>query len=150
MVDQSPEIELLQASVDPDDEPSEFRILVDQKSVKYLRIDPGLYDVDDMCFAPSLISIIPALPPGVWNSDHISRHPDGHPHFASVTKAQLPGVTNIWHPLQLDHLELRIGKKLRSNVYEATCPRFGSTVIAKFARFKRERPHLDAETTAYQ
>jgi hypothetical protein len=61
-----PDFQLRQASVDPDDQ-SEFRILVDRKFVKYLIIDPGLYDVDDMCFGPSSISIIPPLLSGDWN-----------------------------------------------------------------------------------
>jgi len=146
----APDIQLLQASVDPEYQ-SEFRILVDQKFVKYLTIEAGLYDVDDLCFGPSLISMLPPLPPGDWNQGHISRHlATGRPHFASVTKAQLPGITSLWHPLQIDHLELRMGQKLRSNVYEATCSRFHSTVVVKFARFAWEIPQLDSETSAYQ
>lgn len=50
-----PIIEVLQASIDPADQ-SEFRILVDRKHIKYINIDPGLYDVPDMCFGPSLAS----------------------------------------------------------------------------------------------
>ena len=57
------DIKLLQASVDPLDE-SQFRILVDGKFVKYLTIDAKLYSADDMCFEPSLIFILPPLPPG--------------------------------------------------------------------------------------
>ncbi|KAH7398263.1 alpha-galactosidase A precursor [Pyrenochaeta sp. MPI-SDFR-AT-0127] len=121
MTDTVLDIQVLQASVDPEDQ-SEFRILVNRKIVKYLTIDPGLYDVDDMCFGPSLTSMIPSL----------------------------PAVTHLWHPLQVDHLELHLGRKLRSNFYEATCPRFNSTIIAKFARFAWEIPQLDAETSAYQ
>lgn len=145
-----PDIQLLQASVDPEDQ-SEFRILVDRVFVKYLTIDHGLYDVDDMCFGPSLISLLPPLPSGDWNEGHMSHNAlNGRPHFAKVTKGQLPGVTNLWHPLQINHLELHMGRKLRSNVYEATCPRFNSTIIAKFARFPWEMLQLDAETSAYQ
>lgn len=44
---------LLQASVDLEDE-SEFRMLVDNQHVKYITIDGGLYDVEDMCFEPVL------------------------------------------------------------------------------------------------
>lgn len=60
-----PDIQLLHCSVDPDDI-SEFRILVDGRHVKYLTIDAGLYTPDDMCFAPSLITMLPPLPPGDW------------------------------------------------------------------------------------
>lgn len=145
-----PDIQLLQASVDPDDQ-SEFRVLVDGKFVKYLIIDPGLYDVGDMCFGPSLISMLPSLPPGDWNKGHISHNiSTGRPHFARVSKVQLPKVADVWHPLQIDHSELCMGQKLRSNVYEATCPGFDSKVIVKFARFAWETPQLDAETSAYR
>jgi predicted Ser/Thr protein kinase len=30
------------------------------------------------------------------------------------------------------------------------CPRFNSTIVAKFAHFESETPYLDAETAAYQ
>jgi serine/threonine protein kinase len=43
-----------------------------------------------------------------------------------------------------------MGRKLRSNVYEATSPRFDSTIIAKFARFPWEILYLDCETSAYE
>ena len=88
-------IKMLQCSVDPLDGESEFRILVNDKFVKYLTIDGGLYDADDMCFEPSFISIIPPLPPGDWNTGRISRNvADGQPHFSEVTKVQLPGVSH--------------------------------------------------------
>jgi hypothetical protein len=137
-------------ALDGSDE-SEYRILVDREFVKYLTIDPGLYDVGDMCFGPSLISMLPSLPPGDWNRGHISHNtPNGRPHSASVAKAQLPEVTDLGHPLQIDHLELHMGRKLPTNAYEATRPRFNSTIIAKFARFAWETPQLDAEISAYQ
>ena len=144
------DIKLLQASVDPLDE-SEFRILVDGKFVKYLTIDAGLYNADDMCFGPSLISIIPPLPTGDWNTGRISRNgSDGQPHFSEVTKVQLPSISHLWHPLQIDHLDLCMGQQLRSNVYEATTPHFDLPIVVKFARFPFEIPYLNSETSAYQ
>jgi predicted Ser/Thr protein kinase len=151
MPDSAPSIRLLQANVDPGDNESEFRILVDGKFVKYLTIEAGVYDVDDMCFEPSLVSILPTLPPGDWSEGQISKTiTTGLPHFTKTAKSQLPGITNLWHTLQIDHLELHMGTKLRSNVYEATSVYFNETVVAKFARFAWEIPHLEAETTAYQ
>ena len=145
-----PEIRLLQASADLDDT-SEFRVLVDGKFIKYLSIDPGVYDVDDMCFEPTLISLLSPLPPGDWNTGRISRNAEsGLAVFSEVSKDPLPGITCSWHPLHIDYLELQMGRKLRSNVYEATCPRFSSAIIAKFARFTWEISQLDAETSAYQ
>ncbi|ORY67833.1 alpha-galactosidase A precursor [Pseudomassariella vexata] len=127
MTDHAPNILVLQASVDPE-ALSEFRILVDNKFVKYITIDAGVYDRDDMCFGPSLISLLPHLPPGDWKKGHISRNlKTGDAHFSA----------------------LREEKKLRSNVYEVTCPGFSSTIIAKFARFEWEVTQLEAETMAY-
>ncbi|KAF1989194.1 hypothetical protein K402DRAFT_411230 [Aulographum hederae CBS 113979] len=102
---------------------SYFRLLVDGKHIKYLVIDQGLYDVEDMCFEPALLSMIPPLP---------------------------PEITNIWHPLQMDHLEFRMVKDLRSSVCEATAPNFPSSIVLKFARFDWEIPQLEHETLAYK
>ena len=144
------DIKLLQSSINPLDK-SKFHILVDGKFVKYLTIDAGLYNANDMCFTPSLISIIPPLPPGDWNTGRISRNgTDGQPHFSKVTKVQLPSISHLWHPLQIDHLELCMGRKLRSNVYEATTPHFDLPIIVKFARFPFEIPYLNSETFVYQ
>lgn len=152
MTDSSPNIELLQASVDPDGaDESEFRLLVNNKFVKYITIDGGLFDRDDMCFGPTLITLLPPLPPGDWNQGRVSRNATtGDVYFSAVSKTPLPGINKIWHPTQIDHLELCMGEKIRTNLYEATCSRFDSTIIAKLARFPWEVPQLEAETTAYE
>ncbi|KAI3337713.1 alpha-galactosidase A precursor [Ustulina deusta] len=143
-------IQVLQASVDPGSD-SEFRLLIDNKFVKYITIDGGLYSLDEMCFGPSLISLLPPLPAGDWNEGRISLNPTtGAAHFATVLKTRLPRITKIWHPTQINHLELHMGRKLRSNVYEATHSHFNSTIIAKFARFPWEVPQLEKETAAYE
>jgi predicted Ser/Thr protein kinase len=142
---------LLGASVDPEGGESDLRLLVDGSLVKYITIDGGLYDCEDMCFGPTLASLLPPLQSGDWNQARISRDPaTGAPRFTAVLKAALPGITQTWHPLRIDFLELRMGRKLRTNLYEATCPRFTSTVIAKFARFPWEVPQLESETRAYE
>lgn len=150
MADHASNIQVLQASVDAESE-SEFRVLIDNKFVKYITIDGGLYDCDEMCFGPSLISLLPPLPSGNWNEARISRDPKtGGAHFAAVSKTSLPGIAKIWYPTQIDHLDLCMGRKIRSNLYEATCARFSSSIIAKFARFPWEVPWLERETTAYE
>lgn len=119
-----PKIQMLQASSDENDE-SYFRFLINHKFVRYITIGAGLYTIDDMWFAPALLPLLPAFHAGDWNNSHIARHPEtGQPGFAKVTKQQLPGVECIWHATHVDHLELVMGGKLRSNVYEATCSRF--------------------------
>ena len=52
--------------------------------------------------------------------------------------------------LQVDHLGLHMGHKLRSNVYEVSAPQFDLPIVVKFARFSFEIPYLDSETSAYQ
>jgi len=144
------EVELLQASIDEHDE-SHFRFLVDKKFVKYVTIDAGLYSVEDICFAPALIPLLPAFPPSDWNDGHLAKDPEtSKPVFSRAVRQQFPGVKSTWHDTFVDHLELKSGRKLRSNVYEVSSPRFPSTVVAKFALFSWEIPHLEAETAAYQ
>lgn len=150
MTDALPNLQLLQASADPDND-SEFRILVDGKSIKYITIGAGIYDCDDMCFGPSLVSLLPPLPPGDWNTGRISRHAaTGEAHFVTVSNEPLPGITTTWHATHIDHLELTMEDKLRSNVYLATCPRFSSAIVVKFARFPWEISQLETETAAYE
>lgn len=148
----NPNIKLLQVSVDPTNEDEhEFRVLIDGHFVKYIIIDPGLYEPGDMCFGPTFISILPPLLEGDWNHGHISRDPaTGNPHFATALKIDLAGITDLWHPVQVDYLELSVEHELRSNIFEATCDRFNSAVIVKFARFPWDMPYFEAETTAYK
>ena len=142
-------IRLLQCSVDPDDE-SCFRVLVNRE-VKYLYIAPNTYSSEDMCFEPSLIAILPSLPPGNWNTGYISRNAtDEQPRFTSVAKVRLPHIEHTWHPLRVDFSELRIGRRYRSHMYEAESAYFSEPVVIKFARFPWEIGYLDAETKAYQ
>lgn len=143
-------VQLLQCSVDEDDE-SHFRFLCDKKHIKYVTIAAGLFTADDMCFAPALIPLLPSFPPGDWNCGYVEQDLEHHkPHFARVVKEVLPAIKNAWHSTHLDYLSLTYGKKLRSNVYEATSPTFDTTVVAKFARFDWEIEQLDRECETYQ
>jgi predicted Ser/Thr protein kinase len=146
-----PQIDLLQAEADEEYE-SHFRILVDGNTIKYVTIDAGLYPIDDMCFGPSLVALLPELPPGDWNDGLIAKHPQtGDPYFASATRTQFPGVQHQWHKLYIDYQDLVVGKRVRSGIYEVTCPQFNTTVvIAKFARFDWEIQYMENETTAYE
>ncbi|KAI0183150.1 hypothetical protein EV127DRAFT_465155 [Xylaria flabelliformis] len=109
----------------------EYRVLVDGKHVKYLTVDPVL------------IEILLPFPPGDWNEGHISKHlHTGHPFFSRTTKSDLPGVKNLWHHTQIDHLELK-------QLDRITHPLFESPVIAKFIKFPWQTPYFEAETTAY-
>jgi hypothetical protein len=68
-----------------------------------------------------------------------------NPTFPRSPKSSTPLAS-----LQIDHLELCIGRKLRSNVYEATTPHFDLPIVVKFAQLPFEIPYLNSETSAYQ
>lgn len=149
-MDPRPKIELLQAEVDENDQ-SFFRLLVDGRSIKYITIEMGIYSVEDMCFGPSLASMLPDLPPGDWNDGLVAKNPhDGQPYLASTKITQFPGVQNTWHETSVDYTQLSVGEKLRTGIYEVTCPLFNDKIVAKFARFPWEIQYLENETTAYQ
>lgn len=149
-MDNLPKIELLQAEVDENDQ-SFFRLLVDGLSIKYITVEPGIYSAEDMCFGPSLASILPKLPTGDWNDGLVAKNAkDDQPYFVSFNLTQLPGVQNIWHGTYVEYLELSIGRKLRTGIYEAKCSLFDDIVVAKFARFPWEIQYMENETTAYQ
>ncbi|PWY80997.1 alpha-galactosidase A precursor [Aspergillus eucalypticola CBS 122712] len=143
-------IELLQAEVDEDDQ-SFFRLLVDNQSIKYITIDPGVYSAEDMYFGPSLASILPELPPGDWNDGLVTKDAkNGRAYFASVKSTQIPGVRNHWHGTYVDYLGLSVGRKLRTGLYEVKSPSLDCTAVAKFARFPWEIQYIENETSAYQ
>ena len=144
-----PKIELLQAEVDENDE-SFFRLQVDSLFIKYITVEPGIYSVEDMCFGPSLVSVLPTFPTGDWNDGRVTKDANGRSYFASVNQTRFPGVQNTWHGTHVDYLELSVGRKLRTGIYEAKCTSFDNVIVAKFARFPWEIQYLENETTAYQ
>ncbi|PYH74393.1 alpha-galactosidase A precursor [Aspergillus vadensis CBS 113365] len=144
------QIELLQAEVDENDQ-SFFRLLVNGQSIKYITVEPGIYSTEEMCFGPSLISILPDFPSGDWNEGLVSRDAnDTQPCFTSIKWTQFPGVQDIWHGTQVDYLDLTVERKLRTGVYKVKCPQYDNVVVAKFARFPWEVQYIGNETTAYQ
>jgi hypothetical protein len=87
-------IELLQAEVDENDQ-SFFRLLVNGRKIKYVTINAGLYSADDMCFGPSLVSLILTLPAGDWNDGPLTKNEaNGQPHFAYAIRTAFPSVEN--------------------------------------------------------
>lgn len=148
-----PNLQILDYEVDPGGaEPSFYRMLVNRKQVKYIEIDPKIYDVGDLCFPPILVTKLPILPPGSWTQGRISQAPNQQdpPYFSEVLDVDLPCITPLWHTEFHDCLSLTKEKRLESNVYLATCPRLPSSpVVVKYARFEWEIQHYIAETQAY-
>jgi predicted Ser/Thr protein kinase len=60
-------------------------------------------------------------------------------------------VARPWHATSVDYLELTIGRKLRTGIYEAISSVFGeATIVAKFTRFPWEIGYMENETWAYE
>lgn len=73
-----------------------------------------------MTFDKVIIPQLPPIPEGDWNQGHITKHPEnGNPYFSQHAKVILPTICSIWHPRQIDWLELEQAQWLRSNVYTA-------------------------------
>ncbi len=144
-------VEILNQCIDPEDNtPSYYRMLVDRKHFKYITIDPGIYDVDDLCFQPILLEKLPPFPAGDWNCGRISQTVGSRtPFFAETYKENLPSNNPSWHSKSYDYLSFEIGERLKSNVYMASSPQFEKPVVAKFARFDWEIGYCIAETQAY-
>jgi predicted Ser/Thr protein kinase len=151
------DIKLLQASTDPDDI-SEFRLLVDDQHIKYVTVDPYIFDAIDLVFEPTLIDILqPLLPAGEWNHARIfqatspGKSSNGNIEIQVEPSIQmLNGIREILHSLQIDYLEMDVSSRLRSNVYEAKSSKFPGQFVVKFARFDYEITRLEHETVAYK
>ncbi|KAF1840260.1 alpha-galactosidase a precursor [Cucurbitaria berberidis CBS 394.84] len=143
------DIQLQACLADPDDV-SEYRFLVGGKDIKYITIEPGVIPAEDISFAPALKSSLPIFPPGDWNEGHVVKDPStGNAVFATTIRRDFPGVKNVWHDTQVDHLQLTWLSRMRQNVRLVTCPLFAEPVVYKFAEFPWQTFMLEAETTAY-
>lgn len=149
----SESIELLACLVDPDGEDEdEYRFLVDRKHVKYVTIDAGALPAEThRSFAPDVLRVLPEFPPGDWNQGHIAKDDrTGKPIFSAISTEPLPAVESLWHPIIVDHLELKTVTRLRSNIHEVTHVLFPEPVILKLALFPWQVQYLEAETRAYE
>ncbi|KAL4956522.1 hypothetical protein BDW69DRAFT_192374 [Aspergillus filifer] len=119
-----------------------------------LTIEPNLYSVEDMCFGPSLVFLLPDFPPRDLDDGLIASDPNNNdrPYFSDTKWTEYLSVTHRWHPVSIDLADLVVGKKLRTGIYEVTCPpHFGDAVIvAKFARFEWDITYLENKTIAYE
>jgi len=110
------QLEILNQEIDPEGQtPSHYRILVSEKHFKYVTIDPGIYEVDDLCFPPALVEKLPSFPEGDWNCGRISQT-TGNPTsvFSETLKKTLASINPLWHPKSHDYLSFQFGKRLRA------------------------------------
>lgn len=144
------DLKILHLSVDDTGLESYYRILVDGKYFKYISIDAGVYDIEDLTFPQALLSKLPNLPSGEWNLGHIAKIEDNiSPRFAWTIQRTFSSIQHTWHSVFADYLSLAMVKMLLPNVYEAATPRFHVPVIVKFAQFPWEIDCYDRETQAY-
>lgn len=143
--------------VDDDDSwESEYRLQIGTQ-VKYLVIDPGIYDRDTLSFP--LASLPPLQFDANWTVAHISRSPSGTL-LTTLSTRKLAGIKALWHPTTISCLDLEKTDQLTAAAYEAvpsptltsvlTASSPGAPVIAKIARFEWEIPRLEQETRIYQ
>ncbi|KJX98034.1 hypothetical protein TI39_contig443g00012 [Zymoseptoria brevis] len=78
---------------------------------------------------------------GVYTADVMVFAPDLFP---------LPGVEDVWHPINVDHLDVVYRERLRNGVYRVTTAMFAEVIVAKFAVFEHEIGYLNSECAAYQ
>ncbi|KAJ9614884.1 hypothetical protein H2204_014323 [Knufia peltigerae] len=149
-------IQILNVEVDPENI-SYYRILVDGTSFKYVTIDAGVYDPEDMTWDRMIIPQLPPLPEGDWNEGHIANHPEqGTPYFSRYAKVELPTIVSIWSPVQIDWLDLEHSERIRSNIWvvhlkkDVAGMRAGQEVLIKFARFPWEMQYFESETKIYE
>ena len=146
-----PNIEVLNQEIDCEgSEPSHYRMLVDRSYFKYITIDPAVYEVDDLCFTPILLEILPPFPTGDWNCGRIGRTLENRsPHFIETSRKTRPSIYPLWHSKSFDYLSFDFLERYQSNVYKVSSPHFDKPIVAKFARFDWEIGYYIAETLAY-
>lgn len=136
---------------------SDYRILL-QNKIRYLTIRPGTFNRSTLS---TPLSSLPSLPGDhTWNCALINRDPSNHQLTIELQNRNLTGITDIWHPLQIDCLQLRRTRQLTATAFEATyCGsklpstttlEKNTTVIVKIARFEWEIPRLSQETSIYK
>ncbi|KAK0109665.1 hypothetical protein ONS95_002346 [Cadophora gregata] len=120
----------MDVDVDGDTE-SEYRIQVNDQ-VKYVVVQPGIYDLDDvLSFPPALLDSLPPFPPGHWTSLKVYLGTDGKPTY-TTSSSPLKEETG------------RFGASVR------LVERDGQELVAKIARFDFEIGYVENETRVYE
>ncbi|KAF3209745.1 hypothetical protein TWF106_005847 [Orbilia oligospora] len=130
---------------------SYYRMLDGRKYFRYITIDPGTLDEEDLTFPPALLQKLPAFLTGDWNCGRIARAENGVPYFVETTKQKLPSINYIWHEKSFDYFSLQIKQRFSAKVYLATIPHpKNRDVVAKFARFPWEIEYYALGTRWYE
>ena len=133
---------------------SEYRILV-QNRVRYLIIGAGTFERSTLSMP---LSSLPEFPEDhTWNMAYVNRDPSSGEVVMKLQQRTFMGITDLWHPVLVDCLDLKRIKQFTATTYEATYDgdehlaiTNSPTVIAKVARFEWELPRLSLETLIYK
>jgi hypothetical protein len=120
---------------------SEYRIQVNDQ-VKYIVVQPGVYDFDEiLSFPPALLENLPPFPPGNWTSMNVAPRADGTL-TCTISSKPLEAVTRIWHPKMFDVLGLkdtgRFGARVRIVESLAISPRTDESWACLLRSWKAE------------
>lgn len=134
----------------------ECRFLVDSTCIKYVLVEADVYP-DGWALTKNINVDFPAFPKGDWNWGVIGNR-DGKPCFRSTKFEALPGISNVWHPVQVDYFELTAVDNLKERqpwtLSEkerlATHPLFERPVHVKLAQLPRDTGAMERETSVYQ
>ena len=149
MTESPTDLQVQHVADDPNSSATIYRILHIKHRIVYISIDAGVFDGDDYCFPPALISHLPPFPPGKWNNGHITiTEENPEPHFTWTRYVNLPTIISTWHDRFVDYNSLHFAENLRKNVCIAFHHELGE-IIAKFAVMEWEVQYHQAETEAY-
>ncbi|KAJ3482829.1 hypothetical protein NLG97_g7466 [Lecanicillium saksenae] len=123
--------------------------------VKYITLAAGALDAFALLDMPTdFAAILPPLDYGSkdWNQARVERSGETKELVAVLEQTALAAVTDAWHPVELDILELEKTEEMSLLTGEYLWNRNGTKtmVIAKMARFPWEIASIDAETQAYK
>jgi hypothetical protein len=113
------DFQVLHAQVDDLEETGYIRVLINGL-VKYIFVEPGTFPDSRTIPRSKIAAELPETPPGSWTTIKLTRNArDGKLSFHSAESATLPGIKNLWHPVQIDYFDLVFTRSFTYNVYEA-------------------------------
>lgn len=129
-----------------EDEECEYRIRIGE-DVKYITVQPGVFNHETLSFPPDLLEAISHLLPTHknWSSLDINLN-----ELAVTTSSKpLAGVSEnlIWHRQKIEVTTLPITTRHTPRTREVSYA--GGTAISKIARFEWEIPYVEKETEVY-
>ena len=132
---------------------SEYRIIIGEKYIRYIFVDPEVFSAEILTSPDALLDHLPPLPAGEWKQVRISRKPkgEGGEVYLEPTSGGTAEVETVWHPRRVDVLSIqdKFENDLSTLVKTVTLGD-GVRAVAKIARFDFEIPRIEQETKVYK